>query len=197
MASNSFKNNLIIGVLGIAGSGKSTLSNVFQKKGFNIISLDEIGHRILDEEKDLVTSFFGNDILTENKIDRKKLGNLVFSSENKLILLNNIVHPKIKNRTISSISRDKNYIIEGALIVQIGLFEYLTHSVWIDIKEDIAINRLIKRGIKRQKALNIIKAQQFLYLDKEKCDYILDNNDGKDLFCEKIDLLYKKIVSSN
>lgn len=197
MASNSFKNNLIIGVLGIAGSGKSTLSDVFQEKGFNIISLDEIGHRILDEEKDLVTSFFGNDILTENKIDRKKLGNLVFSSENKLTLLNNIIHPRIKDSTISSISKDKNYIIEGALIDQIGLFEYLTHSVWIDIKEDIAINRLIKRGIKRQKALNIIKAQQFLYLDKEKCDYILDNNDGKDLFCKKIDLLYKKIVSSN
>jgi dephospho-CoA kinase len=197
MASNSFKNNLIVGVLGIAGSGKSTLSDVFQEKGFNIISLDEIGHRILDEEKDRVTYFFGDDILSENKIDRKKLGNLVFSSENKLTLLNNIVHPKIKDRAISSISRDKNYIIEGALIVQIGLFEYLTHSIWIDIKEDIAINRLIKRGIKRQKALNIIKAQQFLYLDKEKCDYILDNNDGKDLFCEKIDLLYKKIVSSN
>ncbi|MDK2950595.1 MAG: dephospho-CoA kinase [Kosmotogales bacterium] len=197
MASNSFKNNLIIGVLGIAGSGKSTLSDVFQEKGFNIISLDEIGHEILDEEKDLVTSFFGNDILTGNKIDRKKLGNLVFSSESKLLLLNKIIHPKIKDRTISSISRDKNYIIEGALIDQIGLFEYLTHSVWIDIKEDIAINRLIKRGIKRQKALNIIKAQQFLYLDKEKCDYILDNNNGKDLFCEKIDLLYKKIVSSN
>ncbi len=196
MDSNLFKKKLTVGILGLAGSGKSTISQIFQIRGFVLINLDNIGHEILNKKRDLVISLFGKAIETNNNVDRKKLGEIVFSSKEKLNLLNSIIHPEIKKRVLNLLSEEKNHIIEGAVLNQIGLFNYLTHSIWIDINEDIALKRLVKRGIDRKKALNIIISQQFLHSDKDKCNFILDNNNGIVKFKEKALELYK-IISSN
>lgn len=192
---NLFKKKLTVGVVGLAGSGKSTLSYIFQERGFVLINLDNIGHEILNEKKDLVISLFGKSNEKNNTIDRKKLGNIVFSSKEKLNLLNSIIHPEIKKKVLNILSEEENYIIEGAVLNQIGLFNYLTHSIWIQVNEEIALKRLIKRGLERKKALNIILSQQFLYSDKDKCDFILDNNNGIEIFKEEALKIYN-IISS-
>ena len=69
------KSSLIVGITGILGSGKTTVSKILKDMGFKVISCDEIVHNIL-EKKSVINKtkkFFGDDILSEGKIDRKKL----------------------------------------------------------------------------------------------------------------------------
>ena len=81
---------MLIGITGGIGSGKSVLCDVARDMGFYVISADKIGHDILRKGSSAyneVVEIFGEGILSENgEIDRKKLGRLVFSDKEKLML---------------------------------------------------------------------------------------------------------------
>lgn len=84
----------IIGITGKSGSGKSTLATALAKKlKCDSINIDKIGHKATDDEKirRKLCAFYGKEILGENnKIDRKKLGNIVFSNPQKMDVLTEI-----------------------------------------------------------------------------------------------------------
>ena len=90
---------MIIGLTGGISSGKSTVSNLFKKYGFPIVDADVIAREVVEPEKEAwrkIIDFFGRDILDANQtIDRKKLGNIVFSNKEKRKRLNEITHPII------------------------------------------------------------------------------------------------------
>jgi dephospho-CoA kinase len=62
---------MVVGFVGKAGSGKSTAAERFKRLGAEIISLDELGHDSLDEEKERIIDSFGKIVLTCGKVDRK------------------------------------------------------------------------------------------------------------------------------
>ena len=86
---------MIIGICGKSGSGKTTLANqIMQLAGDNAICLDidKIGHNVLlfpEVKKELINSF-GEAIIKENMVDRKKLGEIVFNSRNEMEKLSDI-----------------------------------------------------------------------------------------------------------
>ena len=119
---------MIIGITGRVGVGKSTaaahLASVFDA---TLIDLDVVGHDILKVPPviRILTRFFGNEVVDESgEVDRKRLGSMVFSSPAQLDLLNQIVHPEIRDRVIQYLEwlpNNPRVIIVGALIDQIGL----------------------------------------------------------------------------
>lgn len=84
----------IIGITGKSGSGKSTLTQLLSEKlKCNSVNVDKIGHKATKDEKisKKLCETFGTDILgSDGKIDRKKLGNIVFSSKEKMDILTDI-----------------------------------------------------------------------------------------------------------
>jgi peptide chain release factor 2/tRNA threonylcarbamoyl adenosine modification protein (Sua5/YciO/YrdC/YwlC family) len=92
-----------LGLTGQSGAGKSYICKKLKERGFNIIDCDEVVKNIYDTDEALVKSLcaqFG-DIMTDGKVDRKKLGNIVFNDKSKLERLNELVHPAVIDRCVS------------------------------------------------------------------------------------------------
>lgn len=89
-----------IGLTGGMGTGKSTVAGIIQRLGYNVINADLIAHKVLEPTSPAfakIVDFFGTDILgSDKKIDRKKLGSIVFSDKYKLSKLEAMTHPVIQ-----------------------------------------------------------------------------------------------------
>ncbi len=162
----------IIGLTGLFCSGKSTLEKILEKEfGYFIIDLDKIGHIALQEKKEAIIKIFGSNILTDEKIDRKKLGNIVFKNKKELVKLNSIVWPFIRNYVEEKIKelKDKKICINGAVLFEIGL-DILCNKIFI-VKANIF--NILKRARKRNnysicKTLSILSKQKVLKLAKKR-----------------------------
>lgn len=164
---------MIIGIVGGICSGKSTISQMLVNKGYFYINADQIGHHLILPDGRAymeVLNCFGNEILNNDKtIDRKKLGDIVFSDNNKLEMLNNITHKYIYNeikmilnnlRYKSMFENELNIVVDAALLYEIRL-DSLVDVVWyIDTKIDMQIDRLMERnGFTKSEAIARIKSQ--------------------------------------
>jgi dephospho-CoA kinase len=87
---------LKIGLTGGFGSGKTTIANIFEVFGIPVYYADAASKRLMNENEEVkaaVQNMFGEEVYPEGKLDRKYLAEVVFNDENKLALLNSIVHP--------------------------------------------------------------------------------------------------------
>lgn len=91
-----------IGLTGGIATGKSTVSKILQKSGYNVIDADQISHEIMQKDEEgyiLVAREFGTKVLNEaREIDRKKLGNLIFNNLEMRKKLEKLLHPIIQRR---------------------------------------------------------------------------------------------------
>jgi len=186
----------VVGLTGKAGSGKTMISKVLSNKGFVLHELDKIGHQVLNEiPVELLIDNFGRSIINEyGNVDRKKLGDIVFSNYDKLQLLNSIVHPKIYERVKKRITlnNESDHLIDGALLFDIGLSELCNCIIWIDCSEDLAIKRMVKRGVSEEKAKYILKSQKHLDNFKKESDKVFLNNSSADELIDSIISFLKK-----
>jgi len=166
---------MIVGLVGKAGSGKSTAAERLAKSKIKLISLDKLGHDALREERESLVDSFGRGILTCDNVDRKKLSRIVFENSDLLTKLNKIVHPVIKQKALQIVGRDfsDHYIFDGALIHEIGLAEYCDKIIWFECPNEIAIERLMKRGMSKSRAESILASQQYLDSIKESVDAVV------------------------
>lgn len=130
----------IIGLIGGIASGKSIISQHFKKLGATVINCDKLAHEIYEPDTEChakLVAHFGSDILNaaDNRINRKKLGGIVFADKQKLNELNQIVWPllmdEVQNR-IEIIRRERNHdvvMIEAAVLLQAG-WQREMHEVW-------------------------------------------------------------------
>lgn len=127
---------MIIGLAGKYCAGKNSLVCVFEARGFEIVDADRLGHEALEdpETKELVLKRFGTQVANaEGRIDRRKLGALVFSHPRELAALESLVHPWIL-RTIMSLigqAQKPHVLINAALLHKVGLHRVCDAVVWV------------------------------------------------------------------
>lgn len=176
------KNNkpYLIGLVGKAGSGKSTIAKILQEKyQFQLISLDEIGHRALEETKEELVKVFGKEIIgPDGNIQRNVLSRIVFGNMEKLLTLNAITHPRIQDIVKEKIkSLTAHTLLDGALLYEIGLAALCDFVVMIDAPEEILLKRLTKeRGWSEEKSKSVLFSQRHLQFLREEADFIIFNN---------------------
>lgn len=187
----------LIGITGKTGSGKSTFGKLLADKlNCKYIDIDKIGHSAISDSsisKKLYQEF-GQDILDDNKnIDRKKLGNIVFSDKNKMDILTNLTWNYMQNKIDNILSQNEDYyILDWALLPSVKYFNICDIKILI-VSEDI------KRKEKILKRDNISKE----YLEKRenntldysnfKFDYIFNNDYSKECLSYIIDTFYNKL----
>lgn len=172
---------LIIGIVGKIGSGKSLVSNIMKEYyNFLHIDVDKFGHIALEKSKDKIIETFGNNILNnKNEIDRKILGDIVFSNLELLYKLNSIVHPIIKNDIIDFIKNidDKRVVIDASLLFEIGLDEICDYIITIETPDDLILNRVKKyRKWEEDRIKKVLLSQEYLKFLKVKTNFIIFNN---------------------
>lgn len=195
---------MIIGLTGGIATGKSTVSNILSEIGIKVIDADKIAHKILDKN-DIIKQIkeqFGKDVIDKNKVNRYKLGKLVFNNHKKRKKLEEITHPQILKKIIKKVNKykdenkDENEIIvlDVPLLFETGLDKWVD-EVWLVFADyNTQLKRIIKRdGLKIKEAKKRINAQMSLKKKRKKADIIIKNEGTiQDLRRKILNLVEKK-----
>ncbi|MCX8130147.1 MAG: dephospho-CoA kinase [Clostridia bacterium] len=145
----------VIGVTGGIGSGKSTVTKILSDFGAEVIDADIIAWKIVEKGQEAlqeIVKHFGEEILTESgELNRKKLGNIVFSENDKLESLNRITHKYIIERIIDRInslraSEAGLVVVDAAIPFRHGFLD-VVQEVWVVIADmELRIKRVMDRN---------------------------------------------------
>lgn len=144
-------NPLIIGLTGGIGSGKSTVGNLFLNLGVPIIDVDQINRQLLQPDTPTFTAIkthFGSDILTpQGHIDTSKLKHIIFNQPHEKVVLESILHPQIRQKTLQAINNLSQplILVEIPLLTEIGKPDYIDVVVVCDCTEECQIKRVQAR----------------------------------------------------
>jgi dephospho-CoA kinase len=176
-------NQLLIGVTGGAGSGKTLACRLFEKFGFYVIYADEIVKRLYKSNSELKRSLireFGSAILDENgNLSVVNLRKIIFSSRKNIKRVNKVVHPfaiREIDKLIKKI-KDKIILIETAILFESGYYKKVDYSVLIYSAKEKRINRIRNRDkVGRYQAEKLIMLQINEREKLNKADFIIKNN---------------------
>lgn len=177
-----------IGLTGGIGSGKSAVSQLLGDLGAFIVDADKVGHEIYlpgTEAWEQVTAAFGQDILTPDQtIDRKKLGAIVFGSDDARKKLNSIVHPlmfqnidrRIKEKRAEGFT--KPIVVEAAILIEANWLP-LADEVWLVVTNKNAVIKRVtsQRGLSAKETEARI-ASQLSDVERRKYANLVIENDG-------------------
>lgn len=137
---------MILGLAGKSGSGKNCIADYLETKGFAHFDLDLWAHKGLSENKEILFHQFGNAILDgENNIDRKALGQMVFSSAEKRQKLQGILYPWLEKIIVKEMEQHKNAVLNGALLSESSLQNLCDGVLWVKAPLLRRLLRLKKR----------------------------------------------------
>ena len=178
---------MIIGICGKSGSGKTTLAkNIIDLSNYSAIHLDidKVGHRALmtDEAKKELIKEFGKQIISDNIVNRKKLGDIVFNSRDKMQKLTDITwkHMKIEIDKFIDDNKNKIVILDWLLLPKTEYFDMCDIKILLDIPYEVRKDRAIKRDNITSEAFDTREKASIDY-DKDKFDYILTNAEKENI----------------
>ena len=171
---------MILGITGGSGCGKTTLLNQVQTLGGLVLDCDEIYHRLLREDEELLRAIEARfpGTVSEGTLQRKKLGRLVFSDPQALEDLNRITHAAVKQEVLRLLEeKPKLAAIDAIALFEGGLGELCDVTVAVTAPREDRIKRLMAReGIPREYAEKRLDAQHSSEWFRERCDYVLENS---------------------
>lgn len=168
-------------IVGNIASGKSTAENFLIEKGFKVFDTDKLSHKILEEfSNKIIEEFQEFDILEENKISRKKLGNFIFQNKDLKTKLENIIYPKLKEKLLEIFEENKEekfIFISIPLLFEVNWQDLFDKILFIQTNDDIRLQRLMERNsFTKKKALERISAQIPQENKIKMSDFIICNN---------------------
>lgn len=180
---------IVLGLTGSIGCGKSSLSQILQKENIDIIDADIIARQIYDDEGLLSKIYqeFGQTIKNEDgSLNRKALGKIVFNDNEKLIKLNKLTHPRIRQNVSDKIEecKVKNkqiVVLDAALLIESDYMNFIDKLLVITCNQDIQIERIKKRdNCSTDDALSRINSQMKQEDKIKYADYVIDNSGSLD-----------------
>jgi dephospho-CoA kinase len=176
-----------LGLTGGIASGKTAVAKMLRDLGFDVLDADSLARELIEPGRaayDEVVREFGPDIIDSHRpgdhIDRKILGEVVFSDRSKLDRLNAIVHPRVQEiilQQLDELGRGGDRaaaFVEAALLVEAHYQDYLDALVVVWCLPEQQLERLVARGLGEQDARNRIASQlpvaEKLKLATEKID---------------------------
>lgn len=172
---------MIIGICGKSGCGKSTLARTIKETHKDAIHLeiDKVGHNAIanEEAKQELIRSFGKNILSENNIDRKKLGQIVFASRKQMDKLTDITW-KFMQEEIDEIlikNKDKIVILDWLLLTKSKYFDMCDIKVLLNIPYEVRLERAMRRDNITKEAFDL-REKASIDFDESDFDYVIREN---------------------
>lgn len=197
---------IIIGLTGNIASGKSAVSRFLKKLGADIVDVDQLAKKIqFQNVNDIIGKMeevFGKEVVSNGKVNRKKLGSIVFSDKEKLNKLNEIMIP-VMTEVVKKIVEEKRatgvkvLVVDAAILFEAN-WDKIVDTVWVVyIPKKLQLERLMKReNIGRGEALRRIESQMPISEKIKRTDVVIDNSGDFSQMESRILELWKKIQNS-
>lgn len=193
----------LVGLTGGIASGKSHVASLFAQLGASVIDADDVARQVVEPGSTglvQVVGAFGYEVLLPSgELDRKKLGEIVFSDPEKRVELEGILHPLIKIRTTELIARQKQAIVVYAvpLLVEAKVDYPFDAVITVESGAENQISRLISsRGMSEAEAKQRIQAQTSSAEREAISDYVIDSSGTKDQTREQVEKVWEQLVQA-
>jgi len=186
-----------IALTGSIASGKSTVCSLLKLQGFAVIDADSEVHKILEKESLNIANLFGDEYLKDGKVDRKKLGNLIFNNEKSKKRLEEFILPLVKIEITKQSQKLEKYkfpyIIDIPLFFETKNYD-IKDVVVIYTPQDIIIKRLIQReGLSEKEAKDRLNLQIDIETKKNMANFVIDNSKNLKHLQNEVDKFAERI----
>ncbi|MDR0368682.1 MAG: dephospho-CoA kinase, partial [Bacteroidales bacterium] len=171
-----------VGITGDMGSGKTTVCRVFQHLDVSVFDSDNRAKQLYDKEdvKEKICLLFGDGLLSDRgEVDRKKLGQLVFSDPKRLQALNAMIHPLVLEeyeKWTEKHKKERYTLFESALLYSCNLTHLFDKIIFVEASQDVRIRRVMERdNTSLSHVWQRIEQQSFEKNELFKPDYFIFN----------------------
>jgi dephospho-CoA kinase len=192
----------LIGLTGGVGSGKSTVAGMFADLGATVVDADEATHAVYapgTEGFDAIVDAFGRQYVRDGRIDRKRLGDLVFKDDAARLRLNEIVHPRVREwmtaRTAEAVDRGALVVIQDVpLLFESGLEDLFSATVLVYARPQTQVERLVEeRGLSRDRAGSMLAAQMPIDEKRPLATFVIDNDGDLDETRRQVEEVWARV----
>ena len=187
-----------IGITGGIGSGKSVVCDILRLHDIAIFDADKESKHLVNTSKiikEKLVNHFGKAIYTDNELNRKLFGELIFNNEDNLKIANSIIHPEVANLFIEWCQHHSSsniVAIESAILIEAGFKKYIDKLITVYAPEELRIKRVVNRD---NTSASNIKARIKNQISEEDriqfSDYIIINDNSNSLILQVSEIIDK------
>jgi len=191
---------ITIGVTGIIGSGKTTVSTMLRRKGLKVVDLDGLAKKAITrkEVQEEIIDRIGKEYVKDGTVAVEKLRDKVFDEKGALSELENIIHPKViegLNRELARLKKQgiRVVVVDAPLLFEKGLNKEVDRTVVVSAETEKIRQRLKARGLTQEDMTRRMSHQIPLKQKEEKADFIVFNNGSREDLETRVDELLRRI----
>ncbi len=191
---------LVVALTGGIGAGKSTVAQNFAELGALVIDADELARMAIERGSDgfaEVLLRFGDEIILNGDIDRKKLAEIVFSDEAARKDLEKIIHPRVQaifSEAVEDLEHDDILIYEIPLLVETDAAEKFDYIITVEADLELRKERLLKKGLYISQIEKRMAAQATQESRETIADYVIYNDGDEDSLLRKVENLWESVL---
>ncbi len=191
---------LVVALTGGIGAGKSTVAQNFAELGALVIDADQLARMAIERGSDgfaEVLLRFGDEIILNGDIDRKKLAEIVFSDEAARRDLEMIIHPRVQAifaEAVEDLEHDDILVYEIPLLVETDAAEKFDYIVTVEADMELRKERLLKKGLYISQIEKRMAAQATQESREAIADYVIRNDGDEDSLLRQVENLWESVL---
>ena len=193
---------LVVGLTGGIGSGKTAVSNRLKDLGATVIDTDDIAHRLTQSGGLAIANIrraFGDQaVLSDGSMNRDHMRALVFKNPEQRVALEKILHPKIREEVQRQLAQGalQYFVVVVPLLFEKGGWgELMDDIVVVDCPVDQQVERVIQRnGWPETQVRAVINNQASREVRIQGADHVIENTGDLPGLIQKVDVLHEKLI---
>ena len=191
---------LVVALTGGIGSGKSTVAQNFAELGALVVDADQLARMAIERGTEgfaEVLLKFGDEIIVNGDIDRKKLAEIIFSDEDARKDLEAIIHPRVQAmfaEAVADLDHDDILIYEIPLLVETGAAEKFDFVITVESDIELRKARLLKKGLYISQIEKRIASQASEAAREAIADAVIRNDGDEDYLLRKVENLWESVL---
>ena len=191
---------LVVALTDGIGAGKSTVAQNFAELGALVVDADQLARAAIERGSkgfDEVVTTFGDVILKDGDVDRRKLGEIIFSDPAAKAKLEAIVHPEVQRlfeEAKKSLPMDAIVIYEIPLLAESNSRSRFDYAITVESEVDTRTMRLKERGLASHEIVGRMAAQASREERIAHCDLVIENNGDEDTLLRQVEEIWQSVL---
>jgi dephospho-CoA kinase len=187
-----------IGITGILGSGKTTVSNLLRRAGYSVIDLDSLAKEVIEREdvRKEIGDSLGAGFLRDGRVDVEKLREAAFREKELLKGLEEIIHPRVRAELFERIGLQREagaVVVDAPLLIERGLHRSLDRIVVVSAERNNILGRLKLRGMTDDDVERRLQFQISLAEKEKMADHVVRNDGTRGDLEREVEVLLQKM----